>query len=378
MVAVTVADYRELARKRLPPMFFEYLDGGSYAEITLRRNVADMEAIALRQRVMKDVSKLSMGIELFGQQLSMPMVLGPVGFSGMYARRGEVQAARAAHRAGIQMCLSSLSICDIQEVTRGAGKPIWYQLYMIKDRGFMAALLERIKAQNCPVLVFTVDLAVLGTRYRDMKAGMSTPGLMGDLRRIWQGVTHPEWLWDVHLNGAPHEFGNLKGAVMKGSGIGDFANWVVANLDPTVTWDDLNWVRERWDGPIVIKGVLDPEDAREALRIGADGIVVSNHGGRQLDGVESSVKALPRIADAVAERVPVLMDGGLRTGLDVMRALALGAKACMLGRAWAYPLAAGGGPAVSRVLGIMRSELRVAMALTGCTDVRQAGRDLLA
>jgi L-lactate dehydrogenase (cytochrome) len=218
-----------------------------------------------------------------------------------------------------------------------------------------------------------------GARYRDVRSGMAgAPGLNQDLYRIWQGVTHPEWLWDVQINGKPHTFGNVASAVTESSGFGSFAGWVARNFDATVTWKDLDWVRERWKGPILIKGVLDPEDAREAVRAGADGLIVSNHGGRQLDGVQSSVSAVPAVVEAVGDRIPVLMDGGVRTGLDVLRALALGAKACLIGRAWAFPLAAGGGAAVTRVLNMMRSELAVAMALTGCTDVRNAGRDLLA
>ena len=379
MVSVTIADYREAARKRLPKMFFEYLDGGSYAELTLKRNVADMEAVALRQRVMKDVSKLSMAVELFGQNMSMPVGLGPVGFSGMFARRGEVQAARAAEKAGIPFTLSTVGICGVEEVARSVVKPIWYQLYMIKDRGYMGELIKRVEAEKCAVLVFTVDLPVAGARYRDVRSGMSAaPGIATDLNRIWQGITHPEWLWDVQVNGQPHSFGNIAAAVTQGSGLGSFSGWVQRNFDATVTWKDIAWVRERWKGPIVIKGVLDPEDAREALAAGADGLVVSNHGGRQLDGVGSSVSALPGIVDAVGDKIPVLMDGGVRSGLDVLRALALGAKACLLGRAWAFPLAAQGGAGVTRMLNVMRSELAVAMALTGCTDVRKAGRDLLA
>ncbi|HVY04252.1 MAG TPA: L-lactate dehydrogenase, partial [Caulobacterales bacterium] len=322
MVSVTVADYREAARRRLPKMFFEYLDGGSYAELTLKRNVADMEAVALRQRVMRDVSKLSMKTEVLGQEMNMPLALGPVGFSGMFARRGEVQAARAAQKAGLPFCLSTVGICSVEEVSKGTEKPIWYQLYMIKDRGFMGELIARVAAQNCPVLVFTVDLPVAGARYRDVRSGMAgAPGLNQDLYRIWQGVTHPEWLWDVQINGKPHTFGNVASAVTESSGFGSFAGWVARNFDATVTWKDLDWVRERWKGPILIKGVLDPEDAREAVRAGADGLIVSNHGGRQLDGVQSSVSAVPAVVEAVGDRIPVLMDGGVRTGLDVLRAL---------------------------------------------------------
>lgn len=379
MVSVTIADYREAARRRLPPIFFQYLDGGSYAELTLKRNTADMEAVALRQRVMRDVSKLSMKTEVLGQEFAMPVGLGPVGFSGMFARRGEVQAARAAHKAGVPFTLSTVGICSVEEVSKGTEKPIWYQLYMIKDRGFMGELIQRVAAQKCPILVFTVDLPVAGARYRDVHSGMSAPaGLATELNRVWQGLTHPAWLWDVQINGPPHTFGNVASAVTESSGFGSFAGWVQRNFDASVTWKDLDWVRERWKGPIVIKGVLDPEDAREAVRVGADALIVSNHGGRQLDGVQSSVSALPAIVEAVEGRVPVMMDGGVRSGLDVLRVLALGAKACFIGRAWAFPLAAGGGAAVTRMLNTMRAELGVAMALTGCTDVRQAGRDLLA
>jgi len=378
MVAVTVADYREAARKRLPKLFFEYLDGGSYAELTLARNVSDMEALALRQRVMCDVSELNTATELFGQQMAMPVGLGPVGFAGMFARRGEVQAARAAHAAGVPFCLSTVGICSVEEVAANAPEAPWYQLYMIKDRAYMAELLKRVSTCGCPVLVFTVDLPVAGARYRDVHSGMSgPPGLLTSLNRIWQGFTSPAWLWDVQMNGKPHTFGNIADAVTENSGFSSFAGWVQRNFDATVTWDDIAWVRERWDGPIVIKGILDAEDAREALAAGADGVIVSNHGGRQLDGVPSSVAALPEIVDTIAGKVPVLMDGGVRSGLDVLRALALGADACLLGRAWAFPLAAGGEKAVARMLGIIRAELKVAMALTGCTDVRKAGRQLL-
>lgn len=378
MVAVTVSDYREAARRRLPPLFFEYLDGGSYSELTLARNVEDMQALALRQRVLRDVSTLSTGIELFGQSLDLPLALGPIGFAGMFSRRGEVQAARAAARAGVPFCLSTVGICSVEEVTEQAPVPPWYQLYMIRDRAYMEELLARVSACQCPVLMFTVDLPVAGARYRDVHSGMSArPGLATSLRRIAQGLSHPRWLWDVQVNGRPHVFGNIVDAVPDNSGFASFAGWVQRNFDPSVTWDDIAWVRERWDGPIVIKGILDHEDARQAIAAGADGVIVSNHGGRQLDGVPSSVAALPPIVEAVRGEIPVLMDGGVRSGLDVLRALALGADACLLGRAWAYPLAAGGEKAVARMLGLLRAELKVAMSLTGCTDVRQAGRELL-
>ncbi|MBL8548973.1 MAG: L-lactate dehydrogenase [Hyphomonadaceae bacterium] len=379
MIAASVMDYRAGAKERLPAMFFNYLDGGSYQEITLKRNVADFAEIALKQRVMKDVSKVEMGVKLFGQSYSMPVGLGPVGFSGMYRRRGEVQAARAAHAAKVPVALSTLSICSVEEVTQKSGAPIWYQFYMLKDRGFMSALLERVAEQKCPVLLFTVDLAVLGARYRDVHSGMSgPPGLRTEISRAWQGVTHPAWLWDVYLTGRPHAFGNIAGAVREGKGFGAFSKWVQENNDASITWKDLEWLRARFKGPIVIKGVLDPDDAKEAVALGADGVVVSNHGGRQLDGALSGIKALPAVADAIGGRIPVLMDGGVRSGLDVLRALALGAQACLLGRAWAYALAADGGRGVRSALEIIRRELHTALALTGCTDVKQAGRDLLA
>lgn len=373
-----VSDFRELARRRLPRLLFDYIDGGSYSELTLRRNVEDMEAIALRQRVMVDVSKLSMGIELFGRKWGMPVGLAPVGFSGMYARRGETQAVRAANKAGIPMTLSTVSICGVEEVAKASSEPIWYQLYVIKDRGYIQELLARVKAAGVPVLMLTVDLPLPGTRYRDFRSGMSAPpGLRSAFGRAWQGITHPRWLWDVQINGKPHSFGNIEAAVKGAHGMGAFQSWVVRNFDPSVSWKDLAWIRSHWDGPLVVKGILDPDDAREAMAQGADGIVVSNHGGRQLDGVPSTVRALPPIVDIVGGKVPVLFDGGIRSGLDVLRAMALGADACLIGRAWAYALAAGGQATLAEMLATMRAELAVAMSLTGCTDIAKAGRDLL-
>lgn len=373
-----VADCRAAARRRLPRLLFDYIDGGSYDEVTLTRNVRDMQAVTLRQRVMHDVSQLSMETELLGQRFAMPVGLGPVGFSGMYARRGEVQAARAAHAAGLPFCLSTLGICGLEEVSAGCERPIWFQLYLLRDRGFCAAMIERARAAKCPIMVLTVDLPVAGARYRDLRSGMSgPPGAAGLWKRIVQGAFHPRWLWDVWCCGRPHSFGNIPSELIGRGGIGGFSGWVARNFDPGITWKDLDWVRARWSGPIVVKGILDSTDARDAVAAGADAIVVSNHGGRQLDGVSSSIAALPAIADEVGGRVPVLMDGGVRSGLDVLRALASGARACLLGRAWAYALAAGGGAAVASMLATLRAELAVAMTLTGCTDLRHAGRELL-
>ena len=377
MRAASVSDYRELARRRLPNIFFEYIDGGSYAEATLARNVADIEAIALRQRVMRDMTKLDMSIETLGQKLAMPVGLAPVGMAGMYAHRGEVQAARAAAEIGIPFCLSTVGVCSVEEVAK-AGVAPWFQLYMLKDRGYMKSLIERAKALGCPVLVFTVDLPVPGSRYRDVRSGFTgSSGLSGALNTAWDGITHPAWTWDLFVHGRPHTLGSVAGAVTESRRVTDFLAWIARNFDRSVTWADLDWVRETWDGPIVVKGVLDPQDARDAVKAGAQGLVVSNHGGRQLDGVRSSISALPAIADAVGSDLEVYMDGGIRSGLDVLKALALGANACFVGRAWAYALGAGGQTQVAKMLGILRAELAVAMILTGCTSAREAGRELL-
>jgi len=375
--AASVSDYRELARRRLPKIFFEYIDGGSYAEATLARNVADLEAIALRQRVMRDMSSLDMSVTTLGQTMSMPIGLAPVGMAGMYARRGETQAARAAAAAGIPMCLSTVSLCSLEEVAATGVAP-WFQLYVLKDRGFMRDLLGRARAAGCPVLVFTVDLPTPGARYRDVRSGFTgSSGLSGALNTAWDGITHPAWMWDVWANGRPHVLGSVAKAIEGKGRVTDYLSWIARNFDRSVTWKDLDWVREVWDGPIVVKGVLDVADAKDAVKAGAQGLVVSNHGGRQLDGVRSSISALPRIAQAVGSDLEVYMDGGVRSGLDVLKALALGAKACLVGRAWAYALGAGGEKQVARMLATLKSELAVAMILTGCAKARDAGRELL-
>lgn len=377
MRAASVSDYRELARRRLPNMFFQYIDGGAYAEVTLRRNVADLEAIALRQRVMRDMTRLDMSVETLGQTLSMPVGLAPVGLAGMYARRGETQAARAAAAAGVPFCLSTVGLCSVEEVAATGTAP-WFQLYMLKDRGYMRELLMRAKALGSPVLVFTVDLPTPGARYRDVRSGFAGASrLEAAMAQAWDGITHPGWTWDVFVHGRPHTLGSVAAAVQGGRRVTDFLSWISRNFDRSVTWKDIDWVREIWDGPIVVKGVLDPADALDAASAGAQGLVVSNHGGRQLDGVRSSISALPRIVDAVGEGLDVYMDGGVRSGLDVLKALALGAKACFIGRPWAWALAAGGEAAVSQMLETLRAELGVAMILTGCQTVREAGRDLL-
>jgi L-lactate dehydrogenase (cytochrome) len=376
---VCIEDYRLLARRRLPKVLFDYVDGGAYDEITLARNTADLRALRLRQRIMRDVSSINLKTEVLGQALAFPVILGPVGAAGLYARRGEAQAARVAAGAGIAACLSTVSVCDIAETADAAGAPPWFQLYMLRDRPFMEVLLQKAREVGCPVLVFTVDLPVAGTRYRSARTSMGGAlPMAGRLREMADILTKPSWLWDVWLRGRPHHFGNVAAAVPGAAGSRDFFGWLGANFEPAITWDDIAWLRARWDRPIVLKGVLDSEDARTAVSLGIDGLVVSNHGGRQLDGVPSSIQALGPIVDAVGDRTTVLMDGGIRSGLDVVKALALGAKACLIGRAWAYPLAARGGEGVAHALGLLRQEMLVAMALTGCVDVRDAGPHMLA
>jgi L-lactate dehydrogenase (cytochrome) len=374
--AANVSDYRALAKARLPHFLFEYLDGGSYDEVTLRRNVEDLQSVALKQRVLRDVSAIDLSTELFEQRWAMPVGLGPVGLSGLYARRGEVQAARAAAAANVPFSLSTLSGCSIGEVAKGSGSPFWFQLYIVKDLGFVSDMIARAKEAGCGALLLTVDLAVPGTRYRDYRAGMSG-SMRGSGGRMRQVLQRPDWAWDVAVRGRPLTMGNLETLLGAGAVLADLMGWVGANFDASVTWKDVEWVRQQWKGPLIIKGILDPEDAREAVAAGADGIVVSNHGGRQLDGVLSSARALPAIADAIAGRMPVLVDGGVRSGLDVVRMLALGADFVLMGRAWAYALAARGEAGVAHVLKLIDAEMRVAMALTGCTSVAQLNETIL-
>ena len=367
MIISSANDYREAARRRLPPFLFHYIDGGANAEYTLKRNVEDLSKIALRQRVLNDMSQLSLETKLFDETLSMPVALSPVGLTGMYARRGEVQAAVAADKKGIPFTLSTVSVCPIEEVAPAINRPMWFQLYVLRDRGFMKDALERAKAAGCSTLVFTVDMPVPGARYRDAHSGMSGPNAA--MRRYMQSCFHPHWAWNVGLLGRPHDLGNISKYLGKPTGLEDYIGWLGNNFDPSISWKDLEWIREFWDGPMVIKGILDPEDAKDAVRFGADGIVVSNHGGRQLDGVLSSARALPPIADAVKGDIKILADSGIRNGLDVVRMLALGADMCLLGRAFIYALGAAGGEGVSNLLDLIDKEMRVAMTLTGAKTI---------
>ncbi|MFJ5336291.1 FMN-dependent L-lactate dehydrogenase LldD [Pectobacterium sp. CHL-2024] len=375
MIISASTDYRAAAQRKLPPFLFHYADGGAYGEHTLRRNTADLADIALRQRILKNVSDLSLETQLFGEKLAMPVVLAPVGLTGMYARRGEVQAARAAAKKGIPFTLSTVSVCPIEEVAPTIDRPLWFQLYVLKDRGFMRNVLERAQAAGIKTLVFTVDMPTPGARYRDAHSGMSGPNAA--IRRVLQAMVHPQWAWDVGLNGKPHDLGNVSAYRGTPTTLENYIGWLAENFDSSISWQDLVWIREMWKGPMIIKGILDPEDAKEAVKFGADGIVVSNHGGRQLDGVLSTAHALPAIADAVKGDITILADSGIRTGLDVVRMIALGADGVMLGRAFVYALAAAGEAGVVNLLNLIEKEMRVAMTLTGAKSIADITTDSL-
>jgi L-lactate dehydrogenase (cytochrome) len=378
LAPASISDYRELARRRLPRVMFDYVDGGAFEESTLRANRSDLQQISLKQKVLRDVSALDTSVSLFGQSCSLPLILAPVGFAGMMARRAEVLAARAAENAGIPFTLSTVGICPIEEVRRATSKPFWFQLYMMKDRGVCREIIERAQAAGCGALVFTVDLPVLGTRYRDIRNGMGVQlSTLSRLRMAANFASRPGWIHDVAIRGRPLTFGNLAGVVKDANSLGALLHWTTTALDPSVTWKDLEWVRSLWKGPLILKGVLDEGDAREAVATGADGIVVSNHGGRQLDAARSTISVLPRIADAVGDQTTILMDGGVRSGQDITRALALGAKACLVGRAWVYGVAAKGEAGVAAVLDTMKRELRTSMALVGAPRVGSINRSVI-
>ena len=378
LAPATASDYRELARRRLPRQLFDYVDGGAYDEATMRANVADLGDVLLRQIVMRDVSVRDAAVEVLGQQLALPIVLAPVGLAGMLAPRAEVQAARAAERAGVPFVESTVSICPIEEVAKATKTPPWFQLYVMRDRGYAEDLIARARAVGSPVLLLTVDLAVVGARHRDTRnAAVGASSRWAKLRRAVDLASHPRWIATTALGGRPLTFGNLEKAVPGGSTPEDFKEWVDAQFDPSVTWDDIAWVREQWPGKLVVKGVLDPDDARRAADVGVDGIVVSNHGGRQLDSVPSTVRALPAVVDAVGDEVEVLADGGVRTGLDVVKMVALGARAVLIGRAWAWAVAARGEAGVRHVLAVMKADIDTALGLTGQTSISELDRSAL-
>lgn len=378
LAPASVDDYRKLAEKRLPRPLFDYIDGGAYQEKTAAANVSAFEQLQLRQRILKDVSRVDTSCDLFGIELDMPLILGPVGLAGCYARRGEVQAFKAANAAKIPFCLSTVSICSIDELNQASPVPFWFQLYVIKDRSYATKLMQRAREAGCNTLILTVDLPLVGERYRDTRNGLSGgTSLLGNIRKTLNILSHQRWFWDVAIKGNPLKFGNLIDAVPDANGLDDFKGWVDSQFDASMNWNDLGWIREQWHGNIVIKGIMDIEDAKQAVNFGADAIVVSNHGGRQLDGVPASLDVLPEIVDAVDKRCKILIDGGIRNGLDMVKAIAMGADACLIGRAWAYALAADGEKGVRHILSIMKNEMRVAMALTGVTQVSDINQTIL-
>lgn len=375
--AATYADYRQLARQRLPRFLFDYVDGGAGAEQTLNSNTQAWQKIALAQRVLVNVEKIDTRSHLLGETHALPLVLAPVGLAGMLSRRGEVQAMRAAQQLQIPFTLSTVGICPLAEVARATTSPFWFQLYMIRDRTLVAALLEHAWEIGCRTLVFTVDLAATGLRHRDTRNGLGATGLRSILARLQQLLVRPAWLWDVGINGGPLVFGNLSAAVPDARSPDAFKDWVDAQFDPSVTWTDIEWLRARWQGKLIIKGILSSADAEQAIQCGADALVVSNHGGRQLEGAPATATVLPHLSETVAKRVPLLIDGGIRSGVDLFRALALGADAVMVGRPWAMALAAGGERAIQQLLASWQQELKLTMMLTGATRLADIDRTRL-
>jgi len=378
LVPASVDDYRKLAEKSLPRPFFDYIDGASFQEQTAAANINAFNDLQLRQRVLSDVSAIDTSCQLFGQKLDMPLILGPVGLAGCFAKRGEVQALKAANSAQVPFCLSTVSICSIDELKGSATAPFWFQLYVIRDRSYAIKLLQKAHAAGCETLIFTVDLPVVGERYRDVRNGLSGKlSLVNSFRRNLNIISHPKWLWNVAIKGKPLVFGNLVDAVPDADSLEDFKGWVDSQFDASMTWDDLSWIRDNWSGNILIKGIMDAEDAKKAIKAGADGIVISNHGGRQLDGTPATLSVLPEIVAAVDKKCKVLVDGGIRSGLDMVKAIALGADACLIGRAWAYALSANGEAGVRHMLSILKNEMHVAMALTAVTKVEDINSNIL-
>ena len=370
----SIADLRELARRRIPRSMFEYIDHGSYEELTLARNRSDLDALQFRQRVLIDVARQSLAKPILGVTAAMPLVIGPTGIAGLVHGDGEVLAAQAAESFGIPFCLSTVSICSIEDVRAATKAQFWFQLYVMRDRGYTAALIDRAEAAGCPVLMMTVDIPVSGLRRRDAKNGLSIPPRL-TFRNAMDIASKPRWVLGV-LRSKRRTFGNLADA-SRTMGTASLAQWIGTQFDASVTWKDLEQIRKRWKGKLIIKGVMDPDDARRVVDLGAEAVVVSNHGGRQLDGASSTIAALPRVLDAVQGRCEVLLDGGIRSGQDILKALAVGASATLTGRAFLYGLGAMGGAGVTAALQIMSRELQVSLALTGCNDVREVSRKIL-
>ena len=376
-VAATAADFRRLAEQRLPRFLFDYVDGGANDEISLARNVSDLRQWQIRQRVLRNVDHIDTSTRLAGQAAQMPLVLAPVGMAGMMARRGEVLATRAAAQAGIPFTLSTVGICPLAEVAAAAPTPPWFQLYMMRDRDRVRQLLQQALAVGCTTLVFTVDLPMPGLRHRDTRNGLMAAGWLGKRAKVQQLLTRPAWVLDVALRGKPLSFGNLAGAVANANDLNAYKAWVDAQFDPTVTWDDIRWLRDLWPGQLLLKGIMEVDDARQALAVGANGLVVSNHGGRQLDSVPSTISALPAIAQAVGQHMQVYQDGGVRSGVDMFKALALGAHGVLIGRPWVWALAGAGQAGLSQLLATWRQELSVTMALAGVTRITDITADAL-
>ena len=371
----SIDDLRKLAKRRIPRAIFDYAAGGAYDERTLSRNTADLDAMEFRQRVMVDVSEVSMATTLAGAPASMPLAIAPTGLAGLFHADGEILAARAALACGIPYCMSTMSICSIEDVREATGKPFWFQQYLMKDRGFNQELIDRAAAARCSALMLTLDLQVLGERRRDSRNGLTIPPRL-TLRNAFDVATKPAWALKV-LFGRRRTFGNLAGRVRGSGGIHSLSDWTAMQFDPSANWRDVDWVRSRWPGKLILKGLLDAEDARLALAAGADAIVVSNHGGRQLDGAPSSISVLPEIVAAVDGRCEIMFDGGIRSGQDIAKALALGARGTLIGRSFLYALAAAGEAGVVKAVDILRSELRVTLALTGTSRVDTVGRHIL-
>lgn len=370
-----IADLRELAKRRIPRAIFEYADRGSYDEVTFNRNRRDLAALEFRQRVMVDVSSQSLTTTLLGDPATMPLAIAPTGLTGLFHANGEMLGARAAEAFGIPFCLSTMSICSIEDVRSAVQKPFWFQLYLMRDRTFNEELIDRARAAQCSALMLTVDMPIQGLRRRDPKNGLSIPPRL-TVRNAIDIAAKPAWALKV-LFGKRRTFGNLEQRMKDTGGLATLSQWIASQFDPAVTWKDIEWVRSRWPGKLILKGILDAEDAGHACAAGADAIVVSNHGGRQLDGGPSTISVLPEIAETVNGRCEVLFDGGVQSGQDMLKALARGARGCLIGKAFLYSLAAMGESGVTTALQILREELRVSLALTGTNDVRAVSRNVL-
>lgn len=371
-----VADLRELHQRRVPKAFFDYVDGGSYQQETLRANVDDMAKIKFRQRILVDISKRDLSTTILGEKANLPLIFAPVGSTGMQWADGEIHACRAAHKLGIPYTLSTMSICSIEEVAKNVDKPFWFQLYVMKDRGFCKALIERAAAAKCSALVLTVDLQEIGQRHADVKNGLTVPPNLMKLKNIIDFASKPGWVAGM-LGTKNRNFGNIAGHLKNVDDLASVAEWTASQFDTSLNWKDVDWIRSIWPGKLVIKGILDVEDARLAAKTGAQAIVVSNHGGRQLDGAPSSISMVPEIVAAVGNQIEIMMDGGVRTGQDVMRALALGAKSCMIGRSYIYGLGAGGEAGVLKAVECISNELRTTMGLCGVNTIDQIDRHVL-